>query len=326
MLITKECEVKWNSRNKKHFVEKCYSFTKMGDTFLAKLEDMNKGSNSLIRYECDFCQEIVERSYKSYFYHKEKNPTNNHLDCCQKCVYRKNEIQWIEKYGVSSYTQLDSYKESKHIGIERARKEFSDRGYLLLEKEYVYSNVKLEFMCPLHKEEGSQFLSWTQFNRGFGCRYCSYDRVAESMKGENNPMWKDGITNLIFWTRGLLHRWINDSLRDNDYKCELTNETEKVIVHHKYPFRLILSETMEDLNLEVRQNISEYSPEELDSIKKCLLRMHYEKGLGACLREDLHKLFHSIYSYRDFCEKDYEDFKCRFNKGEFDEALKERAA
>ena len=48
MLISKTAFVKWNSKNKKHYVDLGYTFTKMGDEFEVNVEDLTSGSYAMV--------------------------------------------------------------------------------------------------------------------------------------------------------------------------------------------------------------------------------------------------------------------------------------
>ena len=50
MLLSEEVEVKWNAKNKKHYVDLGYTYTKIGDSFTAKVEDLTKGNHSNNEY------------------------------------------------------------------------------------------------------------------------------------------------------------------------------------------------------------------------------------------------------------------------------------
>ena len=54
-LITKTVKVKWNSSNKKHYIELGYKFTKIKDEFEVKIEHLTKGSNIKVKCICDGC-------------------------------------------------------------------------------------------------------------------------------------------------------------------------------------------------------------------------------------------------------------------------------
>ena len=47
--------IKWTNSNKKYFINKGYQYTKNGDTFYVRVEDLSVGSKKEIIYYCDFC-------------------------------------------------------------------------------------------------------------------------------------------------------------------------------------------------------------------------------------------------------------------------------
>jgi len=52
---------------------------------------------------------------------------------------------------------------------------------MLLAKETDYNNnsTKLPYVCPKHKENGIQYITWSDFNSGCGCYYCGREKVEE---------------------------------------------------------------------------------------------------------------------------------------------------
>ena len=49
MILTKELDIKWAPSSKKYYEEKGYKFTKLGDTFVVKTEDLSKSSHHKVR-------------------------------------------------------------------------------------------------------------------------------------------------------------------------------------------------------------------------------------------------------------------------------------
>jgi len=54
MILDEFVEIKWSRRLKSHFIKKGYIFTKIGDIFMVRVEDLNIGSHVVINVRCDF--------------------------------------------------------------------------------------------------------------------------------------------------------------------------------------------------------------------------------------------------------------------------------
>lgn len=61
----------------------------------------------------------------------------------------------------------------RKIDYELVKKEFEERGYILLSSEYINNSSKLEYLCPNHLEKGVQQITFANFTRGRGCAYCA---------------------------------------------------------------------------------------------------------------------------------------------------------
>lgn len=49
MILTKELDIKWAPSSKKYYEEKGYKFTKLGDTFTVKVEDLSRSSHHKVK-------------------------------------------------------------------------------------------------------------------------------------------------------------------------------------------------------------------------------------------------------------------------------------
>jgi len=109
MLLTKNIMVKWNAFTKRWYESKGYVYTKMGDEFKVKVEDLTEGSHDVIKIICDYCFEdkiytIIEKEYKTFINSNKKSII--HKDCCIKCRKLKT-IESLEfTYGVSHNSKL----------------------------------------------------------------------------------------------------------------------------------------------------------------------------------------------------------------------------
>jgi len=96
MLISKTVMMKWNSRNKKLYESKCYTFTKMGDEFEVKIEDLTKGSPVLVDVKCDGedCNKILKPiRWVTYLLHI----NNNGKYYCHNCSMKLFGINNLKK-------------------------------------------------------------------------------------------------------------------------------------------------------------------------------------------------------------------------------------
>ena len=99
MLISENVKIKWNSRNKKHYVELGYVYTKMGDEFEVKVSDLTSGSNARVDVRCDYCGAIYHPVWYEYCNLKKKMIKK---DCCggAECTAQKSKETIQLKYGV----------------------------------------------------------------------------------------------------------------------------------------------------------------------------------------------------------------------------------
>lgn len=59
---------------------------------------------------------------------------------------------------------------------------FESKGYTLLETEYVNNNTPMAYICNEHKNEGVQYITYSNLSRGRGCRYCGIKRRSDKRR------------------------------------------------------------------------------------------------------------------------------------------------
>lgn len=146
-------------------------------------------------------------------------------------------------------------------------------------------------------------------------------RHKDPLCGERNGRWKGGITSLYRELRSEIREWQKDSMECCNYRCIVTGDCFDHI-HHIYPFRKIVTEVFENIKLDERSTTGDYTEKEFENIKKELHKLHNKYGCGACLRKDVHKLYHDLYGYMDNTPEQFQEFIIRFQLGEFDDVLK----
>ena len=143
-------------------------------------------------------------------------------------------------------------------------------------------------------------------------------RVANPYKGKDNPNWRGGITALYQELRSDTKEWFMKSAEFANYNCIITGKNFDN-VHHLYPFKNIVEEVFNNLNIDRRENVSEYSDDELVAIRNELLRLHDFYGYGCPINKKVHKLFHDLYGYKETNYFDFLEFIKRIEIGEFNE-------
>lgn len=117
MLISKTAKVQWNPHNRKYYTNLGYHFTKVGDVFEVKVEELLRYSHSLITYECDYCHDLSQRSWGNYITNRGKTVSK---DCCDKCRAIKQKEVFLIKYGVTNTQEIPGVKEKmKRTSLER---------------------------------------------------------------------------------------------------------------------------------------------------------------------------------------------------------------
>jgi len=174
----------------------------------------------------------------------------------------------------------------------------------------------LKYKCSIDGNEWESTIG--NLMNGSNCPVC----VARSMSNSNHWNWKGGISSINEEMRLWLIDWKKDSMRQCNYKCAITNQPFQDI-HHLYSFNVISKEVFILTKIDVKENISEYSLKELETIKNKCLELHGKYGLGICLTKEVHKLFHSEYGILNNTSEQFKEFVTRLESGEFNDFLKE---
>lgn len=151
--------------------------------------------------------------------------------------------------------------------------------------------------------EHSQKLSFATKNRGAWTGNKN-PRSINPLYGKDNGRWNNGSKQLYWDLREFIHPWKNASMEFWNYKCAITGNSFREI-HHVYPFRKIVNDVFNNLRLDIRKNLNDYTLEEREKIREELLIEHEKYPIGICLEKQIHKDFHDKYGYRDF---DFNDF------------------
>lgn len=142
--------VKWNSANRKHYVNKGYIFTKWKDEFLVKVEDLSIGSHSKVKVICDYCHCEKDVSFKDYI----RCHDGEFGDCCYNCTKPKRELVLMRDYGVPCYWQTKECKDK----IEKVCLEKYGVKYYTMTQEFIEKSNETYFKNGTQKTSRQQIL------------------------------------------------------------------------------------------------------------------------------------------------------------------------
>lgn len=173
----------------------------------------------------------------------------------------------------------------------------------VIDDVYKGSESHLRCRCLIDGHEWNSM--WATIRDGHGCPKC----YARNQIGRNNPNWRGGVRNICkhFRKSRSIDDWKRESMEVCDWKCVISG-SNKIEVHHLYNFTDILKETIIELGMDIYENTSQYTDEELFTISTKLGEKHKKYGLGVCLSKELHKEFHSIYTKYNNTPKQFLEF------------------
>ena len=148
------------------------------------------------------------------------------------------------------------------------------------------------------------------------------ENFKSSMTGENSPKWKGGITPITLYLRELNRPWLDECKKQANYVCQLTGKRGQLHTHHLKAFSTIVLEAHNTHNIQIKNQVKDYTDNELNLLKDYVNGWHKDNSNGIVLSEDIHTLFHKEYGYGNNTLEQFEEFKERYLAGEFKEILK----
>ena len=122
MLITEKIKIpKKNSKEVKYYEKIGYSL--IDEYMEINISDLKIYSSEIITAKCDFCDNVVEISYKNY---NRNLSRGNKFSCCKKCSLFKTKESNLEKYGVDNVAKSMTFKEkTKKTNLEKYGVEYA---------------------------------------------------------------------------------------------------------------------------------------------------------------------------------------------------------
>lgn len=107
VIIESEVKMVINQYNFDYYKNLGYDIQKCGQRIFVKVSDLPKTSGIKIHTICEYCGEIVEKSYRRYIESIECGK-----NCCSKCLKYKIPENALEKYGYRSTLRIPEIHES----------------------------------------------------------------------------------------------------------------------------------------------------------------------------------------------------------------------
>lgn len=190
MLITKTAQVSWNSKNKKHYTQLGYAFSRMGDKFSVRVEDLSSGSNANVVLKCDYCGKKFINQWVTYIAKRRREII--HKDACRDCCELKANEAISQKYGSHSNRFFASNDKRKQTNIDRY-------GF---ENPFANDEVKSKIVASNIKRYGVKYNQQSSLVREKTENTClkkyGVKNYVELFRGkfikDNSPVWKGGVS------------------------------------------------------------------------------------------------------------------------------------
>jgi hypothetical protein len=175
------------------------------------------------------------------------------------------------------------------------------RGLIPIEDEqYVNKDCVIHYRCVKHPNH-IQTIRFGALNKTK--QPCNYCREEESLSYLNRRL------------RSSIRNWQLLSKEACNNQCILTG-SKSYDIHHLTPYNQIIKTALSLLNLPLKDK---YTGEEVLAVRDKVLELHNKPGV--CIRNDIHILYHQLYSKDEFTESDFWEFVDRYKSGEFTECL-----
>ena len=209
---------------------------------------------------------------------------------------------------------LEKSKVSRKYSTERINKIMEDNNLIFIDfpDEYINRNSKIKYTCNYNH---INYVAFSSFLKWHKCFTCSRIDLLERVSGVNASNWQGGLTEVKTYLAKRITNWEKKCKEQSNSKCVITGKDYDDI-HHLYSFNLILKESIEELNFELKETIGEYKKEDLKLLINRIREKHKKYPLGVCLTRDWHMKFHNIYGYGDTTPEMWYEFLEKIKSGD----------
>lgn len=268
----KDCTNK--HRSEKYSFSQKYIIDKINSTGCKYIDGEYVNSRSLLTIQCR-CGKIFKKDYSKFSAGADRCP-----DCGNENT-RKSKIKY---------------------SLQDVKEKISERGYTLLETEYLGAHEKMLCKCL----QGHEFyLVFSQYLKGCsGCQICSWKKNS----GKGHSFYKNGESKVSDAIRNAVDGWRHNLLKIYNNKCAVTGSTD-VVTHHLESFSKIVKRCSLSTNVPVLKKIGDYENyEDFSSLKEAVVDYHKNNEVGIVISIEVHNLFHSEYGDKDNTAEQFDEF------------------
>ncbi|MFJ8513813.1 HNH endonuclease [Lysinibacillus xylanilyticus] len=210
LIIPQWVKTTWNGSNKKHLIEKGYTFTNLFDEFEVNVVDLMDCSSVEVKVECDYCKDPFFLQYSKYMrWFREA-----------KC----NKISCSKKICRKQYKEDSIIANELRFSLSKVKEIFRSAGCTFLDNAYKGYTYLHNFRCMCGIEDT---ITMDKFKNGRNCCiFCSE--------------FRSGVKNTSYLLEEVQNIFINNdciplfSHYENnhtplEYKCKCGNKTSKTL-------------------------------------------------------------------------------------------------
>ena len=285
MLPEQTVIINWNSKIKKHYVDKGYVFTKMKDPFEVNVHDLTDGSNVKVRVICDYCG--AESMVVWCSYNMLQRKCLIHKDCCNspECTTKKAQETLMAKYGVFYASKIDGVQEKiRKTNLERYGAENPFASEEIKEKISKINYEKYGGNSSMCRPDIVKKAKLTSLRKYGVEHYAQTQEYRARFSKENSPVWKGG----------------KDYIRDERKTLEYNDWRKAVFARDRYTCQCCGAKSHRGSGVELHAHHIANWKDNIDC--------RYDVNNGIALCDKCHYKFHSIYGKRNNTRKQLEEF------------------
>ena len=220
-------------------------------------------------------------------------------------LYDKKPIEEIMKL-LPNRTEISIRRKAQALNVKSQY--YTNRIYTKEDDKYLHDNYLMQ---------SNQELA-THLNRG---EYAIEQRLRFLGLYRPQTIIKTGYNDLNNYMRAKLTTWKDKYRELNNYICVLTGVRSNIVVHHCRGFNLLMNETIDKLNFDIKDAFIDYTDDELDLFVKTFFEVQEKYKQYVCISEKIHILFHNTYGYGNNTMEQWEEFVSNFKNGYYEREM-----